>query len=1149
MKDLKGLQELNRKIFISDRHHNHAFKYPHNRIHTTKYTLLTFLPKSLYIQFLRLANVYFLISAIISSIKEVSSVSPVTSIAPLVFVLFTSMFREAFEDWKRHKNDKLINNQSSILIGTRPKKHEVHLLWSDIHVGDIIKVSNNQEIPADMVILASSDEAGLAYVETASLDGERNLKLKQSKFEIKEYIKKNGIDAIKGALLVEGPNQKIHNFKGIIEVESLDSSIYLNYSNLLLRGTHLKNTDYVYGIVVYTGHDTKLLKNQGVFRNKRSLLEKQLNKYIFIIFIIQIIFCALLMILSVIFRNENYDGTNKITKLTYLVNSQGSDGEDRSGLVNALITFASFILLLNTMIPISLMVSLELAKWFQATWLEYDQLLWEGDDKMKVLNMLIHEDLARVEYIFADKTGTLTSNEMKFQFCSINGIIYSKEQLLDRSNVTPEHIEIPRGENEFRQFWLGIGICHDIVIDSRHLENPDPRARYQGSSPDEVELVSMAAEVNYVFEDKKAETYMLKIEGILREYRILAKIEFSSDRKRMSVIARDLETDKIFLFSKGADNMMLRRIREDTPEELLEKTNEHLDQFSKEGLRTLVTGYKEIDEEYFLKWYERYHDAILEQYNILTDPAEQNQLALLEDEIERDLILLGVTALEDKLQEGVPECISDLSKAGIKIWMLTGDKLETAENIGYATHLIAQDTKVFKVKTENIETTKAEYEKIAQEIKGLIAKRNGTLFETQGNHTTQRHNEVFKSFALIIDGEAITYTFNNEKLKTLFLDLIPQFRTVICCRSTPNQKAEVVTFVKTNLKKVTLAIGDGGNDVNMIQRADIGIGLFGKEGNQAAFASDYAFARFFFLWRLLLVHGRWFYIRTANFINFFFYKNLIFTLPQFWFALYSAYNGQSFWDDGFITCYNSIFTSVAPVYYAAQEQDINPRENETIRKAMPYVYAEFRDKKRLFSPSKFLFWWATGVVHSVIVYFFAKWATEGPVNSSGLTFDLWLQSITAFAGTIITVFGVIIMGTHLFQFMTLVCYGIGTLLLYFPVGSMIIDSMDSYTGDLLFDALGTGKFWMTSILIVATCCLLLYVVKQYLCFFSPSLADLLQRDRNKRWKKQSNNLKVIDISTENKLLEPAGKFQFNGRIMMDGWFAPGVHQRMVTNHH
>ena len=176
---------------------------------------------------------------------------------------------------------------------------------------------------------------------------------------------------------------------------------------------------------------------------------------------------------------------------------------------------------------------------------------------------------------------------------------------------------------------------------------------------------------------------------------------------------------------------------------------------------------------------------------------------------------------------------------------------------------------------------------------------------------------------------------------------------------------------------MTLAIGDGGNDVNMIQRADIGVGIFGKEGNQAAFASDYAIGQFSFLWRLMFVHGRWSYLRTTNFINFFFYKNLVFTLPQFWFALYSGFSGQSIYDDAYLTNYNTVFTAVAPVYYAVFEQDINPRETELIRKWIPKVYAEFR-KKDLFSSFRFLFWWAAGVVHSIIIYYIVQRTLDGP---------------------------------------------------------------------------------------------------------------------------------------------------------------------------
>ena len=373
------------------------------------------------------------------------------------------------------------------------------------------------------------------------------------------------------------------------------------------------------------------------------------------------------------------------------------------------------------------------------------------------------------------------------------------------------------------------------------------------------------------------------------------------------------------------------------------------------------------------------------------------------------------------------------------------------------------------------------------------------------------------------------------------------FRTVICCRSTPNQKAEVVTFVKTNLKKVTLAIGDGGNDVNMIQKADIGVGLFGKEGNQAAFASDYAFVKFFFLWRLILVHGRWSYLRTANFINFFFYKNLIFTLPQFWFGLFSAFSGQSIYADSYITCFNSVFTAVGPVYYAAQEQDINPRENETIRRAMPYVYAEYRDKKKLFSTEKFVFWWIIGIAHSIIVYFFSAHTLNDAMNSDGLTYGLWNESCTIFAGVFCSVVCVIFMGTNTFNSFTAFCYILFTVLIYFPIGTFAIDILNSPVYDILLDLLGTPKFWLVILLITAICSLLLYIPKQYLSFFQPSLVDRLQRDRNRRWRKNPDEVRYL--SNENHLLESSGKFNFDDRIMLKGWYRPVTSQIELQTQH
>jgi len=479
----------------------------------------------------------------------------------------------------------------------------------------------------------------------------------------------------------------------------------------------LKNTEYALGIVVYTGHDTKLMKNQGACRNKKSHIEKQLNKYILGVFVVQLIMCIVLTILACVFKNND---SQLITstggpRVYYLfpdyTNTYGS-------FVGGLVTFASFIMLLNTMIPISLMVSLELAKFFQTKGIEFDVLMWDGKTRSKVLNMLIHEDLAKVEYIFADKTGTLTTNEMKFTYCSVNGTIHSKGSLAKMAKQavkaksrgsTPKNSQaLTQDKKLFDLFWQAIALCHDCIIDQRHIDNPNLREKYQGSSPDEVELVSMAAEINYVFQEKRAQVFQLNLNGEIKEFTLISKIDFNSDRKRMSVIMKDNETNKLFVFCKGADSIMMKRLsNEDNHLETVEKTKADLHTFSTDGLRTLVIAYKELDEEKFNEWNARYSSAQLAEFNVLdanaVDPAEK--LRLLEDEIENDLVLLGATGLEDKLQEGVADTILDLGKAGIKIWMLTGDKLETAENIGYATNLIAKDTKVFKVRTNDIEST------------------------------------------------------------------------------------------------------------------------------------------------------------------------------------------------------------------------------------------------------------------------------------------------------------------------------------------------------------------------------------------------------------------------------------------------------------
>ena len=337
---------------------------------------------------------------------------------------------------------------------------------------------------------------------------------------------------------------------------------------------------------------------------------------------------------------------------------------------------------------------------------------------------------------------------------------------------------------------------------------------------------------------------------------------------------------------------------------------------------------------------------------------------------------------------------------------------------------------------------------------------------------------------------------------------------------------------------MTLAIGDGGNDVNMIQKADIGVGIFGKEGHQAAFASDYAFSKFFFLWRLLLVHGRWSYLRTSNFINFFVYKNLVFTLPQFYFSMYNGFSAQSLYDSVYLTNYNTFFTSVAPVYYAAQEQDINPRETEKIRKAMPYVYAEFR-RKNLFSARKFLFWCFMAVAHSLLIFYSTQSSFTSIANSDGMMFELWEQSISAVTGVFCSVFVLIIMGTTRFSPVTFFCYIVCTLLVFFPGGTVVTDQISQNVEDLLGPILLNGKFWANLLWTTTVCGFIAYIPKMYTSFFNPSLVDLLQRDKKQNKKEISAEMKSkieLVIKSESKDAFDLKNFDFNANVMMKSWY-------------
>ena len=402
------------KILLNDCIKDHFSEFPSNFIRTTKYTLINCLPKSLLLQFKRYANIYFLIVAILQSFPQISPLQPFSAIAPLCLVLSLSLLREWLEDYERYKSDLEINKSTCKIFNNGVP---IKTPWSQVKVGHLILVKNNEHIPADMIMLSSNFETGIAYIETSSLDGEKNLKLKLGLPQTLPYGKAEKMKELENwQVFAEISNANLNNFDGVL-IENNNKKYACSNKQLLLRGSKLKNTQWVLGVVVYTGFDTKVMRNSEKSKPKQSNIEKNTNKYIIWILMFQLTICLITTIAGFIWNNQN------IAQHYYLTID---DDVAENCYLLSFYNFLTYFILNHSMIPISLIVSLEFVKVSQAYFMNRDEDMYSKETKKytKVMSSSINEELGQVEYVFSDKTGTLTCNKMKFQGCIIGNHQY-----------------------------------------------------------------------------------------------------------------------------------------------------------------------------------------------------------------------------------------------------------------------------------------------------------------------------------------------------------------------------------------------------------------------------------------------------------------------------------------------------------------------------------------------------------------------------------------------------------------------------------------------------------------------------------------------------------------------------------------------------
>ncbi|XP_047947886.1 phospholipid-transporting ATPase 1-like isoform X3 [Salvia hispanica] len=867
-----------------------------NEIRTSKYTLLNFLPKNLFIQFHRVAYLYFLAIAALNQLPPLAVFGRTVSLFPLLFVLTVTAVKDGYEDWRRHRSDRNENNREALVLqsdGFHPKR------WKMIQAGEVLKISSDETIPCDMVLLATSDPSGIAYIQTMNLDGESNLKTRYARQETNKLFLEGTM--ISGIITCEQPNRNIYEFMANMELNG--NFLPLSQSNIILRGCQLKNTEWAVGVVVYAGQDTKAMLNSAMSPSKRSRLETYMNRETFWLSVFLLIMCLVVGLGMGLWLNRHKFQLDTLPYYRKVYFQKGKDGKKYKYYGIPMETFFSFlssIIVFQIMIPISLYITMELVRLGQSYFMIGDQHMYDSlsNSRFQCRSLNINEDLGQIRYILSDKTGTLTENKMEFKKASIWGKSYGDSKAGSReidatveecmgsgrkwklkSEITPDTELIKllykdlHGEERIAayDFFLTLAACNTVIpiltgipssISGSLLSDGQTSIDYQGESPDEQALVAAASAYGYTLFERTSGHIVIDANGEKLRLDVLGLHEFDSVRKRMSVVIR-FPNGSVKVLVKGADTSMFSILKKDLPcdDRMRHVTQVHLNDYSSEGLRTLVVASRDLSGELLAEWQQMYEDACTS----LTDRVVKlRQAAAL---IECNLTLLGATAIEDRLQEGVPEAIESLRQAGIKI-------------------------------------------------------------------TGEEDRPTFGPLALIIDGNSLVYILEKDLEYELF-NLTTLCKVVLCCRVAPLQKAGIVDMIKSRTDDLTLAIGDGANDVSMIQMADVGVGICGQEGRQAVMASDFAMGQFRFLKRLLLVHGHWNYQRLGYLILYNFYRNAVFVLMLFWYILCTAFSTTSALTDWSSVFYSVIYTSVPTVVVGILDKDLS---HKTLLK-YPKLYA------------------------------------------------------------------------------------------------------------------------------------------------------------------------------------------------------------------
>ncbi|SCU78365.1 LADA_0A05292g1_1 [Lachancea dasiensis] len=889
-------EQLEREIHPSTTPIYDRNKYAPNAVSNAKYNPFTFIPIILYEQFKFFFNLYFLLVALSQAIPPLRIGYLSSYIVPLAFVLTVTMSKEALDDIQRRRRD---NESNGELYEVLSKSHLVPS--KDLKVGDLIKIGKGARAPADLVLLQSSEASGENFIKTDQLDGETDWKLRIA-CPLTQHLSQDDL-LNKISITASAPETSIGQFLGKLTYNESQSQP-LSVDNTMWANTVFASTGTSIACVVYTGTDTRQAMNTTTASVKTGLLELEINR-------LSKILCACVFLLSIT-----------------LVAFSGFDNKDWY------VDIMRYLILFSTIIPVSLRVNLDLGKSVYAHQIEHDKTI---PDTI-VRTSTIPEDLGRIEYLLSDKTGTLTQNEMELKKLHLGTVSYTLETM----DIVTDYVSAAAGQanasaapsaarrdmsTRVQDLILALALCHQVTPTFE-----DGELTYQASSPDEIAIVKFSESVGLTLfkRDRNSMTLLHDKSGNYLQFDILKVFPFNSDNKRMGIIVFDKQKQEYWFYQKGADVVMSRIVQ--TNDWLEEETGN----LAREGLRTLVVARKKLSANAYENFDRDYKDASLIMLN-----RESSMSNVVGKHLENNLEILGLTGVEDKLQSDVKTSIELLRNAGIKIWMLTGDKVETARCVSISAKLVSRGQYIHTVTKVN---------------------------RSEGALSQLELLKINKNACLLIDGESLGYYLDHHRQE--FFDIVVHLPAVIACRCTPQQKADVATFIRDVTRKRVCCIGDGGNDVSMIRSADVGVGIVGKEGKQASLAADFSITQFSHLSTLLLWHGRNSYKRSAKLAQFVIHRGLLISVCQAVFSISSKFEPIALYQGwlmvGYATCY-----TMAPVFSLTLDHDID----QSLTRTYPELYKELTAGKSL-SFKTFFVWVALSLFQGCIIQGFSQLFTS-----------------------------------------------------------------------------------------------------------------------------------------------------------------------------